>query len=95
MKDEKKKKQVQRLWKTVFDDSDEFIHLYFNRVYKDENTLVIRKEGQIVSALQMLPYAMTYYGEEISVAYISGACTLPSEQGKGLMGKLLQNAFGE
>ncbi|MFR8355938.1 MAG: GNAT family N-acetyltransferase [Parabacteroides sp.] len=49
---------------------------------KEENTLVIEKDGQVVSALQMLPYTMTYYGTEISVAYISGACTLPSMRGK-------------
>jgi predicted GNAT family N-acyltransferase len=95
MNKEKKRKQIQHLWKTVFDDSDEFIHLYFTKVYQDENALIIQKEGQIVSALQMLPYTMTFYGEEISVAYISGACTVPSEQGKGLMKKLLQNAFDE
>lgn len=92
---EDKKKQIQHLWKTVFDDSDEFIHFYFNQVYKDENAFVIQKGGQVVSALQILPYTMTYCGEDIPVAYISGAGTLPSEQGKGLMGKLLQDAFGE
>ncbi|MDR1555770.1 MAG: GNAT family N-acetyltransferase [Tannerellaceae bacterium] len=91
----KKKKQIEHLWKTVFDDSDEFIRLYFNHVYQDENALFLEKEGQIVSALQMLPYTMTFCGEEISVAYISGACTLPSERGKGLMETLLQKASDE
>jgi predicted acetyltransferase len=91
----KKKRQIINLWKTVFGDSDKFIRLYFKRVYKDENALAIEKNGRVVSALQMLPYTMTFCGEEISVAYISGACTLPSEQGKGLMSNLLQNAFDE
>ncbi len=90
-----KKKQIKDLWKIAFNDSDKFIRLYFKLVYKDENALVIDEDGRVVSALQMIPYTMTYYGEEISVAYISGACTLPSEQGKGLMTKLLHNAFEE
>ncbi|MDR1918163.1 MAG: GNAT family N-acetyltransferase [Tannerellaceae bacterium] len=91
----KKKKQIIKLWKTVFSDSNKFIHLYFKQVYKDENALTIEKDGQVVSALQMLPYRMSFCGEEIAVAYISGACTLPSEQGKGWMSLLLQNAFAE
>jgi predicted GNAT family N-acyltransferase len=95
VKKKKKKKQIKHLWETVFDDSNEFTQLYFKKVYKDENALVIEKNGQVASALQMLSYSMTFYGTEISVAYISGACTLPSEQGKGLMGQLLQKAFEE
>ncbi|GAB6395292.1 MAG: GNAT family N-acetyltransferase [Bacteroidales bacterium] len=90
-----KKKQILNLWKTVFNDSEEFVRLYFDRVYKDENALTIERGGRIASALHMLPYTMTFCGEEIPVAYISGACTLPSEQSKGLMRKLLQQAFGE
>ncbi|MDR1259242.1 MAG: GNAT family N-acetyltransferase [Tannerellaceae bacterium] len=90
-----KRSQIRRLWKTVFDDTDEFVQFYFRQVYEDDNALVIEKGGQVVSALQMLPYTMTFCGEEIPVAYISGACTLPSEQGKGLMKQLLQKAVSE
>lgn len=89
------KQQIIDLWQLSFHDTEEFVSLYFDRVYKEENTLVIEKNGQVVSALQILPYTMTYYGTEISVAYISGACTLPSMRGKGLMKELLQNAFEE
>jgi GNAT superfamily N-acetyltransferase len=92
---ETKKEQVIGLWKDAFGDSDAFMQLYFESVYRDENALVIEKEGKILSALQMLPYSMTFWGKEISVAYISGACTAPSEQGKGLMKQLLQEAFRE
>ena len=76
------KPQLIDLWRTSFDDSEEFIKLFFDRVYKKENALFIEKDGKIVSALQMLPYVMTYYGKEISVNYIYGACTLPSERGQ-------------
>ena len=61
------KPQLIDLWRTSFDDSEEFIKLFFDRVYKKENALFIKKDGKIVSALQMLPYVMTYYGTEISV----------------------------
>ena len=87
------KSQLIDLWRTSFNDSEEFIKLFFDRVYKKENALFIEKNGKIVSALQMLPYVMTYYGKEISVNYIYGSCTLPSERGQGLMRQLIQKAF--
>jgi len=87
------KSQLIDLWRTSFNDSEEFIKLFFDRVYKKENALFIKKDGKIVSALQMLPYVMTYYGTEISVNYIYAACTLPSERGQGLMRQLIQDAF--
>ena len=87
------KQQIIDLWRISFDDSEEFIHFYFENVFKEENTLVIENKGHVVSALQMLPYKMTFCGTEISIAYISGACTLPSERGKGWMKLLLHQAF--
>lgn len=88
-----KKQQIVDLWRTCFGDSEAFISLYFDRVYQDENTLTLERDGRIVSALQMLPYTMTYLGTEIQVAYISGACTAPEYRGQGLMRQLLQEAF--
>lgn len=87
------KPRLMDLWRTSFDDTEEFIKLFFDRVYKKENALFIEKDGKIVSALHMLPYVMTYYGTEISVNYIYGACTLPSERGQGLMRQLIEEAF--
>lgn len=90
-----RKQQIINLWRICFGDSEAFISLYFDRVYKDENTMTIEQDGKIVSALQMLPYTMTYLGTEIQVAYISGACTIPEYRGKGLMRQLLKEAFEE
>ena len=76
------KSQLIDLWRTSFNDSEEFIKLFFDRVYKKENALFIEKNGKIVSALQMLPYVMTYYGKEISVNYIYGARSEERRVGK-------------
>lgn len=74
------KSQLIDLWRTSFNDSEEFIKLFFDRVYKKENALFIEKNGKIVSALQMLPYVMTYYGKEISVnLYMEPALFPPNE----------------
>ncbi len=89
------KEEVCRLWKTCFDDPEEFVSFYFDKVYRPENTRVAREGGKIVSALQMLPYPMTWFGTETLVYYISGASTLPEHRGKGTMKKLLTESFGE
>ena len=89
------KQQIIDLWKESFGDTDDFIRLWFERVYKEEQTFVIRQNGQIVSALQIIPYEMTYYGTTIPVGYICGVCTLPSERGKGFMNQLMQQAINE
>lgn len=88
-----KKQQLIELWRQCFGDPEAFIDLFFDRVYKEENALTIERDGQIVSALHMLPYTMTYYGTEISVAYIYGACTAPVWQEQGLMRQLLHESF--
>ena len=43
-----KKQQIVNLWRTCFGDSEAFISLYFDRVYKDENAMTIEKDGKIV-----------------------------------------------
>ena len=87
------REQVRNLWKISFGDSDDFIRLWFDRVYKDEQTLVVQQNGKIVSALQILPYEMTYCGTTIPTGYICGVCTLPSERGKGYMNQLMHQAI--
>ena len=37
------KSQLIDLWRTSFNDSEEFIKLFFDRVYKKENALFIEK----------------------------------------------------
>lgn len=87
------RKEIMELWRICFNDPEEFIRFYFDRKYKEENTLFIREKGKIVSALQILPYTMTWQGKEIPVSYISGASTHPEARNRGLMGKLLTEAF--
>ena len=89
------KYEVAELWSDVFHDSPEYIELFFNRVYKPENTLVIKRDGFIVSALQMIPYQLKIKKRIISVAYVCGVGTHPWERGKGLMRFLMRKAISE
>lgn len=84
------KEQVRQLWKTCFDDDDAFIDLYFRLRYTDKINKVIEEDGKVISALQMIPYPMTFGGQTVATSYISGACTHPDYRARGAMRRLLQ-----
>lgn len=89
-----KKNEIEAIWKCCFpNETDGFIRLWFDRVYKDEQTLIINENGRIISSLQIIPYEMNYFGERISVAYVCGVSTLPEARGKGWMTQLMQKAL--
>ena len=87
------KEATKNLWKSCFNDSDDFVDLYFNLRYTNEVNMTLNSGQEIISALQMLPYPMTFCGEVISTAYVSGACTHPDYRGNGVMSELLSQAF--
>ena len=89
------KEEMISLWQITFQDSDEFADLFFSRVYRPENTLVIKNEGKIVSALQMIPYEIKIADSIIPSAYICGVCTLTLERGKGYMKTLMNEAIDD
>lgn len=81
--------ETRHLWERSFADPRTFIDLYFREKYRKERNEVIERDGRVVSALQKLPYPMTYGGTMLPAAYISGACTDEAYRRRGLMGELL------
>lgn len=87
------KEQVKALWKLCFEDSEEFVEMYFKLRYKNEVNVAIQSGDEVISALQTLPYPMTFCGEMVQTSYISGACTHPDFRSKGVMRELLSQSF--
>lgn len=87
------KEDVKKLWKLCFDDSDEFIEMYFRLRYSNKVNLAIKSDSETIAALQMLPYPMTFCGRTVPTSYISGACTHPNFRKKGIMYELLSQSF--
>jgi len=87
------KEEVRDLWNLCFGDNEAFTDLYFSKRYNEEVNLSIQEEGKVISALQLLPYPMTFCGEIIPTGYISGACTHPDYREKGAMKRLLLKSF--
>lgn len=87
------KEDTKALWKLCFDDNEEFIDLYFSQRYEDKINMPIYDGSLLISALQMIPYSMTFCDQVISTSYISGACTHPDFRAKGVMKQLLSDTF--
>lgn len=87
------KQQVWEMWNTVFGDSDDYMNIYFNHKYRNENTLIYFENGKAVSSLQMLPYQFTFCGQEIPLNYLSGVATIAEYRGKGYARELLLKSF--
>ena len=66
------REKVKNLWKLCFNDSEEFTELYFRLRYNNDINIAIQSGEEVIAALQMLPYPMTFEGEDIHTAYISG-----------------------
>ena len=80
---------LRRLWKECFNDTDEFIDMYFTRVYSPQVDYSIERGGRVVSALQCLPYNMLCGGNTVLTGYLSGVCTDASYRRQGLAGNPL------
>lgn len=89
------KSQILEMWRVCFGDSQPYYDIYFKERYKNESTLAYFEGEKVVASLQLLPYNFTYCDTEVSIAYISGACTLPAARKKGYMGELLKRTFHE
>lgn len=81
--------ETRHLWERSFADPRAFIDLYFREKYRTERNEIIMRDGRVVSALQKLPYPMTYGGHMLPASYVSGACTDEAYRRRGLMGTLL------
>ena len=81
--------ETRHLWERSFADPRAFIDLYFREKYRKERNETIVRDGRVVSALQKLPYPLTYGGRMLPASYISGACTDEDYRKRGLMGELL------
>lgn len=87
------REKVKSLWRLCFDDTEEFIDMYFRLRYNNDVNIAIQSGEDVIAALQMLPYPMTFCGKEINTVYISGACTHPDYRNRGVMRELFSQAF--
>ena len=89
--EERKREGVRQLMKTVFNDRDEALDIFFSRMYDPDGNYCRSHEGQIVSAAQALPYPLNYHGKQAEAVYLYAVGTLPQFRGQHLMARLFRH----
>ncbi len=86
------------LWQAGFpEDSAPVVERTLDRLLAPETCLVLRAEAagreQVVSMAFLLPAALCVDGRELPIHYLYAVTTLPAWRGRGLGGRLLEEAF--
>ena len=89
------KQQTRALWKECFHDSEEFMDIYFEEKYTDQQNITVREDGKVIGAMQVIPYPMTFHRLMIFTGYVSGLCVSPEHRKRGVASQLLRQAHRE
>lgn len=81
---------VRHLMKTVFNDSDEALDIFFSHVYTPSGNYCRCHEGQVLSSAQALSYRLLYHGGQAQAVYLYAVGTLPEFRGKHLIASLFK-----
>ncbi len=74
-----------RLWKICFGDSDSFCDWFFANRFAPDYSVVLEKDGEIVSCMQAFPYKLWIRGRAVQGAMLCGVSTHPDHRKKGYM----------
>lgn len=90
-----KRDEVKKIWRESFKDSTQYVDMYFNRVYRDEDAMLLVKDGHTVSSLLLQPYSFRFHNDILPIGYIAGAATRRSCRGRGYMSELMRHTLQE
>lgn len=79
------KQDLKSLWKICFEDSDQFIHWFFNFHFSPAHSVCLEEDKKIVSAMYALPMHIKIRNRILPCAILSGFSTLPEYRGRGYM----------
>lgn len=84
--------EIKDIWRACFTGYDEELDLFYEKLFRTDNTIVYTVQGRPVSSLYLLDASIIQDGREIPGYYIYGAGTLPEHRKKGYMERLLMYA---
>lgn len=87
--------EIKKIWHECFDDTREYVEMYFDRVFRESDAMTLEQDGHIVSSLLLQSYGFKFQGVETTVSYIAGAATKRSARGQGNMSRLILLALQE
>ncbi len=84
------KKEMMKLWKDTFHDSDNYIRLIFDEYFDSKYIEYEIVNDKVVSALLAIPYKFGNYYNNINAVYLCGLATDREHRGKGIMSDLIK-----
>ena len=83
------------LFQLCFPGEEAFCTWFFQRIYQPEKTLVYEDGGKVLAMVHMLERTLREREKTYKASYLYAVATDPGQQGKGIMGKLLEAVFAE
>jgi hypothetical protein len=83
---------IKVLWNECFGDDDEYIDFYLKKRFNEENMLVIREDGKVVSMASFLPATLKCGEEYMPVRYVYAVATLPEYRKRGYAAEIIKTA---
>lgn len=87
------REQIAQLWITCFSERRAAVDYFLDNVFAGEDCLVHIEDGDVVAMVHMLPAHLAAPDGRLQAHYIYAAATHPDFRSRGLMGKLLAEAF--
>lgn len=87
--------QLQELWKLCFGDPQGYIDLFFERRFREKETLVELEGERVKGMLFLLPITVITPLGEMDARYVYGVATHPDFRGQGVSTRLLHQAHRE
>lgn len=84
------KNEIIHLWQMCFqDENEDSTQYYFDNLYTEDCTYVLKQENKIISVVQIVPMNISIQNNKEEVYFILGVCTHPNYQNQGFMTLLL------
>ena len=88
------KDRTKPLWERIFaEDSDRFLDYYYHIKTADNEILVLERDGEILSMLQLNPYRLQLGAAQVEAAYVIAVATDSRYRHQGMMARLLRRAM--
>lgn len=84
---------MKNMWKSIFGDAERYIDLFFNNVYKDDETLLWVEDDNVLAMMFFPQYDIKVYEKFYTVGYICGVAAKHEVRGTGIMRELLNESF--
>ena len=91
---DEEKNRTRALWERIFvEDSERFLDYYYHIKTADNEILVLERDGEILSMLQLNPYHLQLGAAQVEAAYVIAVATDGRYRHQGMMARLLRRAM--